>query len=140
MTPTIGVECFRMNRPKGLALTAWLMVALSTLGWSVIDWNRYRNNLHNPRATFVFFITIIVTMKICGLVCIWYYHQGRNWARIAVLLTSLWTIYCLRLLSHGNAVYRSLIASEALLGLFFLYWLNTAKLRRFFQSAQPQIK
>jgi hypothetical protein len=71
-----------MNRPKGLALTAWLMVALSTLGWGVIDWNRYRNpHLHNPRATFVFFITIIVTMKICGLVCIWYYYQGRNWAR-----------------------------------------------------------
>jgi hypothetical protein len=33
-------------------------------------------------------------------------------------------------------VYRSLIASEALLGLFFLYWLNTPTLRRFFQSAQ----
>jgi hypothetical protein len=130
-----------MNRPKGLALTAWLMVALSTLGWSVIDWNRYRNpNLHNPRAAFVFFITIIVTMKICGLVCIWYYYQGRNWARIVVLLTSLWTIYCLRLLSHGNTVYRSLISSEALLGLFFLYWLNTPELRKFFQSAQPNIK
>jgi hypothetical protein len=86
-SPTIGVECFRMNRPKGLALTAWLMVALSTLGWSVIDWNGYRNPvLHSPRATFVSFIAVIVTMKICGLVCIWYYFQGRNWARIAVLL------------------------------------------------------
>jgi hypothetical protein len=130
-----------MNRPKGLALTAWLMVALSTLGWSVIDWSRYRTpHLHKPRTTFVFFITIIVTMKICGLVCIWYYYEGRNWARIAVLVTSLWTIYCLRLLGHGNAVYRSLIASEALLGFFFLYWLNTPTLRRFFQSAQPNIK
>ena len=38
-------------------MTAWLMVALSTLGWGVIDWNRYRNpHLHNPRATFVFFL------------------------------------------------------------------------------------
>jgi hypothetical protein len=65
------------------------MVALSTLGWSVIDWSRYRNpHLHNPRAAFVFIVTIIVTMKICGLVCIWYYYQGRSWARMAVLLTS----------------------------------------------------
>jgi hypothetical protein len=117
------------------------MVALSAPGWSVIDWSRYRApHLHNPRTTFVFFITIIVTMKICGLVCIWYYYEGRNWARIAVLVTSLWTIYCLRLPGHGNAVCRSLIASEALLGLFFLYWLNTPTLRRFFQSAPATSK
>ena len=62
----------------------------------------------------------------------WYYYQGRNWSRIAVLLTSLWTLYGLRLLGHGNVVYRSLIASEALLGLFLLYWLNTSEIRQYF--------
>jgi hypothetical protein len=60
-----------MNRPKGLAFTAWLMVALSTLGWSVIDWSRHRNpHLHYPRTNFLFFVAIIVTIKICGLICI----------------------------------------------------------------------
>jgi hypothetical protein len=127
---------FRMNRPKGLALTAWLMVVLSTLGWSVIDWSRYRNpHLHHPRL--LFFVAIIVTMKICGLICIWSYYQGRNWARIAVLLTSLWTLYSLRLLGHGNVGYRILIAGEALLGLFFLYWLNTSEIRQYFTRKTP---
>jgi hypothetical protein len=121
-----------MNRPKGLALTAWLMVALSLWSLGVINWSKYRNPPHH-RGFFVLFIMIVVVMKSGALICIWYYFQGRNWARIAVLITSVWTLYGLRLLTHGNIVYRGVIASEGILGIFFLYWLNTLELRRFFR-------
>ncbi len=107
------------------------MVALSTWGWTVIDWSKYRPP-HHTRAGFLVLVMIVVVMKACGLLCVWYYYQGRNWARIAVLLTSVWTLYNLRLLTHGHIPYRSVIAAEGLLGMFLLYWLNRPDIRRFF--------
>jgi hypothetical protein len=126
-----------MARPKGLASTAWLMVALSTLGWSFVDWNHLRS-LPHARVSFPVFVVIVVMIKTCAFICIWYYYQGRNWARVAVLLTSVWTLYNLRLLGHGNLVHRFVIASEGLLGLFFLYWLNTPEIRRFFAGGKSE--
>jgi hypothetical protein len=81
---------------------------------------------------------VVVIIKTCALICIWYYYQGRNWARVAVLLTSVWTLYNLRLLAHGNLACRVVVAGEGLLGLFFLYWLNTAEIRRFFAGGKPE--
>jgi hypothetical protein len=124
-----------MVRPRGLGLTAWLMVGLSALGWSGIDWNHFRT-LPHARESFPVFIVIVVLMRTCALICIWHYYQGRNWARVAVLLTSLWTLYNLRLLTHGNLTCRIVIAGEGLLGLFFLYWLNTPEIRRFFAGGR----
>jgi hypothetical protein len=126
-----------MDRPKGLASTAWLMVALSTLGWSTVDWNHLRSFPH-ASVSFPVFVVIVVVMKTCSFICIWYFYQGRNWARVAVLLTSVWTLYNLRLLARGNLACRVVIASQGLLGLFFLYWLNTPGIRRFFAGGRPE--
>jgi hypothetical protein len=129
-----------MNRPKGLLLTSWLMAVLSILGWTVIDLRSYRPP-HHTHSAFVILVTIIVTMKIGALICVWYFCQGGNWARVAVLLTSVWTVYNLRLLTHGNVmsrgiVYGGVIAVQGFLGLFFLYWLNTSEIRRFFSRGR----
>jgi hypothetical protein len=126
-----------MGRPKGLASTAWLMGALSTLGWGAIDWNHLRS-LPHASVSFPVFVVIVTMIKTCAFICIWYYHQGRNWARVAVLLTSVWTLYNLRLLAHGNLACRVVVGSEGLLGLFLLYWLNTPEIRRFFTGGKPE--
>jgi len=124
-----------MTRPEGLALTAWLMVALSILGWAVVDWNRFSKPPYH-HSFLVLFIVAVVAYKAFGLICTWYYYQGRNWARIAVLIASVWTLYNLRLVNHGNILYRGVVAADGVFGLCLLYWLNTPELRRYFTAEQ----
>ncbi len=114
-----------MERPEGLSVTAVLMCVCNAMGWFTIEWDK-------PRAgtKFVLFTTFILA----GYVFVWFYWNGQNWARIAVLLTSLLTILNLRFVNRGNAVNRVMILSEAILGIFLLYWLNTAHVREFFRS------
>jgi hypothetical protein len=135
-----------MNRPNGVTFTACLMAFLSLAGWTVIDWSKFRPH-HDTRtglAVFAAFVLAVVTIKISALICVWYYWQGRNWARIAVLITSVWTVLHLLSVVHNNRwhpgiVSYTIITIEALLGLFFLYWLNTAEIRSFFETAQSRV-
>ncbi len=72
-----------MNRPRGLGLTALLMIVFNAMGWAIIDWSK-------PHALAIFIISTILI--VIGYVFIWFYWRGRNWARIAVLLCSLLSI------------------------------------------------
>ena len=114
-----------MNRPHGLVLTAVLMCICNAMGWFIIEWDK-----PHALAEFVVFTILILI----GYVFLWFYWKGRNWARIAVLLTSVLTIYNLRYWHHSNASGQLMIASEALLGAFLLYWLNTAAVREYFKN------
>jgi hypothetical protein len=115
------------ERPVGLTATAILMSITNAMGWAIIDWSK-------PHAftTFFFFTDFIVI----GYAVLWFYWQGRNWARILVLLTSLQCLYNLRHWDHGGIVERVMIGSEAVLAVFLLYWLNTRAVRAFFRG-QP---
>ncbi len=115
-----------MTRPKGLTLTAVLMCICNAMGWFIIEWDK-----PHARAQFAVFTILILT----GYVFLWFYWKGRNWARIAVLLTSVLTIYNLRYWHQSDASSRLMIASEAVLGMFLLYWLNTAAVREYFKTA-----
>ena len=104
------------------------MVICNAMGWIIIDYSK-----PHARFTFVIFTALIAI----GYVVLWFYWNGRNWARVLVLLNSVVTIFNLRywnsppagLLTTPN---RFMIAVEAALGCFLLFWLNTRDVRKFF--------
>jgi hypothetical protein len=119
-----------MDRPGGITITAVLMSTTNAMGWMLIDWNS-----NNAKVRFITFTLFILA----GYLFIWFYWQGRNWARISVILCSLLAVANLSAWSHqkpGTIVWSShlMIASEAALGFFLLYWLNTARIRRWFRE------
>jgi hypothetical protein len=114
-----------MVRPKYLSLTVVLMCITNATGWLTVEWNK-----PHARTRMVVFTLLILI----GYVFLWSYWKGKNWARIAVLLTSALTIYNLRYWHQGNIASTLTIASEAWIGMFLLYWLNTAQVREFFKS------
>jgi hypothetical protein len=88
-----------MNRPNGLLLTAWIMVALTVAGWL-----RQQYFPPHPHIAHLHAFTTVVglVIRITAFVCIFYYVRGRNWARIAVLLTSIVAILSLLQLRHED--------------------------------------
>jgi hypothetical protein len=76
-----------------------------------------------------------------GYVVLWFFWQGRNWARWLVLFTSLVALFNLTLL--GLAFVRGVattflqivVVIEAAFGAFLLYWLNTAPVKAFFRGS-----
>ncbi len=126
-----------MNRPKGLLVTAWMMVGFLLAGL-LRQWfwppHPHITHLHA-------FATIVgMLIRIVALVCIFYYVQGRNWARIAVLVTSVVVILSLLQLRHEDTPGRVVGAAAALLAVFFLYWLNTRSVRQFFTRSAVTIE
>ena len=114
-----------MNRPNGLLLTAWIMVVLEVAGWIQQYWP-------HPVHLHTFSIAALLVVRLISFVCIFYYAQGQNWARIFVLIASVLAILSLLVLRHEAAPGQVLIATRALLGVFFLYWLNTRSVRAYF--------
>ena len=78
-----------MKRPKGLTLTAVLMVICSTMLLAAIDYTKAPHVLRQ-----VTFLSIAICI---GYVFVWFYWKGKDWARIAVLICSVGSIYNLRL-------------------------------------------
>jgi hypothetical protein len=117
-------------RPSGITLTAVAMSSTNALGWLMIDPHAEQANVR-----FITYSTAILV----GYVFVWFYWQGHNWARIAVILCSALAVVNLldwNSTKPGTIVWwrHAMIASEAALGLFLLYWLNTAPVRRWFRN------
>jgi putative Mn2+ efflux pump MntP len=101
------------------------MCICNALGWFTIDWDK-------PHATTTFVaFTILIPI---GYAFLWFYWKGHNWARIAVLSTGVLTICNLRYWQHGNSLNRFMIGTETALGIFLIYWLNTARIREYFKA------
>jgi len=126
-----------MNRPKGLQLTAWIMVALVVAGWLRANYWPPHNQ---PAHLHTFTIALLLVVRITAFICIFYYGQGRNWARIAVLLTSVVAILGLVGLRHEDFPGQIIGAAMGLLGAFFLYWLNTRPVREFFKRGRATVE
>jgi hypothetical protein len=85
---------------------------------------------------FVLF-TAGIMLAIFGAV-VWFYWQGRNWARWIIMLLAI--LPSLIILVRGYTIRP--LAIEILddsFGLFMLYWLNTERIRTFFRTA-PRIR
>jgi len=114
----------------GITVTAILMCVTNAMGWMIIDWHA-----NNAKVRFVSFSFLILL----GYVFIWFYWQGRNWARISVIVCSLIAVSNLTAWNSakpGTIMWSRhlMIGSEALLGLFLIYWLNTSRVRSFFHQ------
>lgn len=126
-----------MNRPKGLALTAILMAFCNAMLWATIKPGRPPYSLR-MLGMFTVFICI-------GCVVIWFYWKGRNWARIAVLLFSGFSLFNLlnwNRVSLSPALLTTpthiMMAARAVLGVALLYWLNTRPVLEFFYPENRQ--
>ena len=119
-----------MNRPTGLTLTAVLMALCNVTVFAI---------LKPPYSltTILEFTTDILV----GFAFIWFYWNGRNWARIMVLLYCCGCILNLRLWNKLSPpapfVFQDTpahvwLASRAVLSVALLYWLNTRAVREFF--------
>jgi hypothetical protein len=129
-----------MKSPKGLLLTAWIMVGLVVAGWLRMYYWPHHAQLAHPHAYLrVFTTATLLVLNIVEFVCIFYYVKGRNWARIAVLVASVLSILDLLRLNHEDTPGRIIIAAWGLLGVFFLYWLNTRSVREFFKRGTASI-
>jgi len=122
-----------MPRPRGLILTAWIMVFLNTAAWILQYWPHHYVFRHASTAVVVGLL--MFTARVFAFACIFYYAQGRNWARILVLVTSVGTLL-------SSLVYKGSASSTpagiigacwVILSVFFLYWLNTGPVRGFFK-------
>jgi hypothetical protein len=122
-----------MNRPKGLLLTAWMMVALELVAWLRQYWP-------HPVHLHTFSIVGLLVARTVAFICIFYYVRGQNWARIAVLLTSVLTILSLLRLRHEDTFGQVTGVAWSLLGVFFLYWLNTRPVREFFTRGAVSVE
>jgi hypothetical protein len=126
-----------MNRPKGLLLTAWIMVGFLFVGLM----RQWFWPPHPPITHLHAFTTVVgVLIRVTAFACIFYYAQGRNWARIAVLVTSVAEILSLLQLRHEDTLGRFVSTLSALLAVFFLYWLNTRSVREFFMRSAATIE
>ena len=99
------------------------MCICNAMGWFIVDWTR-----KGAAFTFVVF-TILIGL---GYVFVWFYWKGHNWARIAVLVTSVLAVLNLRFVGRGNTISKVMVITEALLGIFLLWWLNTRQIRSYF--------
>jgi hypothetical protein len=125
----------RMNRPKGLTLTAILMALCNAMLWTI---NTYTGFPHPLR------LLAVLTFAICiGYIFIWFYWKGKDWARIAVLIASGLNVLNLRAWNtfsrigghHGflAAPGHIMLAAKAVLSVALLYWLNTRPVVEFFK-------
>jgi hypothetical protein len=67
-------------RPKGLTETAVVMSVTNAMGWLIVDWSK-----PHAATTFVLFTIFILV----GYLVIWFYWQGRNWARGSTYVPAL---------------------------------------------------
>jgi hypothetical protein len=110
------------------------MVFLNTAAWILQYWPHHHVFRHASTAVFVGLLMFAV--RVCAFACIFDYAQGRNWARILVLVISVSTVLT-SLLYRGGALStpaaRINSAAWVILSVFFLYWLNTRPVREFFK-------
>jgi hypothetical protein len=112
------------GRPRGISETTWAMAAIDLLAsYSAIDW-------HGPHFVSTFALRCLVFMGRC--IVLFFYWEGYNWARILVLLASVAGLWNLTYWAHVGSLLRILIAVNATLGVFLLYWLNTRDLKKYF--------
>jgi hypothetical protein len=122
-----------MQRPKGVIVTFILMCITNAMGFFNINWQMpYAGVL---LISFTVFITI-------GYAVLWFYWQGRNWARWLVMLECLQCFWNIKYLFHRHPlaprIEPVMITSEAILALYLIWYLNTPTVRTWFQSNRAE--
>jgi hypothetical protein len=86
-------------------------------------------------ASLAFFVVFYTLVAVTSFVVIFFFWRGRNWARCLVLATSLLALFNLSELPSAGPFQMAIIVCEAMLAVWFLYWLNTSTAKAFFKPA-----
>ena len=126
-------------KPRGLGATTVAMAVLNLGSFVGIEWTR--------RGV----IVLVASGVLLGYAVIWYYWQGRNWARQFVMFTSILTIVnFLAMLAISVVLFVTereyapyvlnpapVAVANAALGAFLLYWLTKKDVRARFRKSEP---
>lgn len=109
------------------------MAALNPLGYSLL-WKP-----HKTKPEVIFLFVVFTLMIAAGYVVLWFFWNGKNWARLLVLLNCFLCLYNLRYLSvSGNLVENVMLVGEAAVAAFLLRYLNTREAKAFFRSSNSR--
>lgn len=114
-------------KPRGLKETTIAMALMNPCAFFFIEGQP-------PEIRWALFVVFTLIMFFSYWV-LWKYWNGANWARILVLLTSVLALLNVTAFANSNLHQKIVIAAEGVFGLFLLYWLNTALVKRYFYSS-----
>ena len=112
-------------RPRGMLASTVAIGVLNLTAFVNLNWAH--------RSVVVATLLIVLV----SYVLLWFFWEGRNWARLLFLFLSVVALLDLLTLVRppGNVVlYDAGVIAWALLGLFFLYWLNREDVREWFKN------
>lgn len=124
---------FDEPRPKGVSVTALIMIALCFPGFQMIS-----SQLSPAGMAGYYAAGLVLAFE---LYAIWCYWNGRNWARVLVLAVSLLNVAgALSSILDRNSSLLDLMGHplrfvQLALACFLLYWLNTRPLRAWYSNS-----
>lgn len=113
--------------PKYLKETVWIMSIFNASAIFFVNWNS------QYLTAMLLIVTLIVAFSFYVLLRYW---QGRNWARILVMLTSVLALFNLSSIGKSSYMFSVFLISEALLAVFLLWWLNTNSVKQYFKRSK----
>jgi hypothetical protein len=111
-------------RPRRMLATTVAIGILNLTAFVNLKWT-------HRSAVAAAFLVVLVSYTV-----LWFFWNGRNWARLVVLFISVVALLDLFTLFHppGNVLlYDAAVIAWAILGLFLIYWLNRADVRGWFK-------
>ena len=125
-----GIDFIPMPRPVGITITFALMCATTALDYLLI----LRQNRGSGRSILIYSLIVAACY-----IFLWFYLQGRNWARWMVILLCVQSLWTARSLVHWpwTITLESLtLASEAFIAIFMIWYLSTPVVRLWFRGNQ----
>jgi hypothetical protein len=120
-----------MQRPTGVTITFALMCATTALDYLLI----LRQNRESGLSILIYSLIVAACY-----VFLWFYLQGRNWARWIVILLCAQSLWAARSLFHQPWMAKRLesltLASETLVAFFLIFYLSTPAVRLWFHGNQ----
>jgi hypothetical protein len=113
------------EKPKWLRETTILMGIFNIDGLLFLNQNTKYFGVH------IFLLTLLISVSYFVL---WYYWNGRNWARILVMFGSILSLVNPLYIKKYPFTHDCFLLAEALLGLFLLWWLNTQPAKTYFSN------
>lgn len=78
------------------------------------------------------YAALYAVLALVSFVVIWFFWNGRNWARWLVMAASVLAMTNVTHFSSSALLAKAILAGEAMLGAWLLFWLNTRAAKAFF--------
>jgi hypothetical protein len=119
-----------MTRPTGLTATAIVAALYDVVWYAVFHWTGHNSILQ---------IAVSTAGVALSFYLLWYYWRGIAWARLLLIWCSVLAVGDL-IYWNDSDVSKAMLGIRALLGAFFIWWLNTKRIRTFFRpDREPMV-